>query len=76
MYIMPTVFGFDIVKSFAMATLQGQRVAVIFSVLFVIFSIFALSMDYYIVNYRWIHVGLTANLPLKLIQSIHEIYRG
>ena len=42
MYILPTVFGFDIVKGVAMATLQGQRVAVTFSVLFVIFSIFCI----------------------------------
>ena len=62
MYILPTVFGFDIVKGFAMATLQGQRVTVIFSVIFVIFASFALSMDYIIVNYRWIHVGVTPDL--------------
>jgi len=66
MYILPTVFGFDIVKSVAMATIQGQRVTVIFSVIFVILASFALSMDYIIVNYRWIHIGLTQPLLLKL----------
>ena len=68
MYIRPTVFGFDIVKSVAMATIQGQ--SVIFSVIFVILASFALSMDYIIVNYRWIHVGVTPDLLLKLTQSI------
>ena len=70
MFILPTVFGFDIVKSVAMATIQGQRVTVIFSIIFVILASFSLSMDYIIVNYQWIHVGVTPDLLLKLTQSI------